>query len=108
MKRCKWCEAKIEDDVKICPYCRAEQNVEYNNIPHVNHVEDFLEKHPGGRTVPIWQKEEREPIIMCPTCKSTNVQSITMKNRFNSIFLLGLFSNKINKTFECKNCGYTW
>lgn len=108
MKKCKWCEAKIEDDVATCPFCRANQEIEYDDTTQKNHVEDFLKKYPGGRTTPKWQREESKPIIMCPTCKSVNVQSITTKSRFDSIFLFGIFSNKINKSFECKNCGYTW
>lgn len=105
--KCKWCEAKIDDGSVTCPFCRANQEIEYNTTQK-NHVEEFLKKHPGGRMTPPWQREESKPIIMCPTCKSVNVQSITAKNRFNSIFFLGIFSNKINKSFECKNCGYTW
>ena len=73
MKKCKWCEAKIEDDVATCPFCRANQEIEYDDTTQKNHVEDFLKKYPGGRTTPKWQREESKPIIMCPTCKSVNV-----------------------------------
>lgn len=44
----------------------------------------------------------------CPTCGSENVKSISTLNRGVSIAMLGIFSKKINKSFECKNCGYTW
>lgn len=44
----------------------------------------------------------------CPTCGSTNIKSISALNRGVSVAVLGIFSKKINKSFECKNCGYTW
>ena len=44
----------------------------------------------------------------CPTCHSTNVQLISGIERGASIMGLGIFSKKINKSFKCKHCGYTW
>ena len=44
----------------------------------------------------------------CPTCHSKNVQRISGLERGASIAVLGLFSKKINKSFKCNNCGYTW
>lgn len=49
-----------------------------------------------------------KPTITCPTCQSTNVKPISGFNRGVSIAMLGVFSKKINKSFECKSCGYTW
>ena len=44
----------------------------------------------------------------CPTCGSTNVSKIDAIDRAVSIGTLGIFSNKINKSFKCKDCGCTW
>lgn len=44
----------------------------------------------------------------CPTCGSTNVKKIGGIERGASIAAFGIFSKKINKTFKCNNCGYTW
>lgn len=44
----------------------------------------------------------------CPTCSSNNVQKIGTGERAVSVAMLGIFSKKINKSFKCKNCGYTW
>lgn len=44
----------------------------------------------------------------CPHCNSTNIKSLSMLNRGASVAMWGLFSKKINKSFECRNCGYTW
>ncbi len=46
--------------------------------------------------------------ITCPTCKSTNVSKIGAGERAASVGLFGIFSKKINKTFKCNSCGYTW
>lgn len=52
--------------------------------------------------------EEKSHQPECPTCHSKNVQPISGIERGASIIGLGIFSKKINKSFKCKNCGYTW
>lgn len=47
-------------------------------------------------------------IPKCPTCQSTKIHKISSLERGASIAMLGLFSKKINKSFKCDNCGYTW
>lgn len=44
----------------------------------------------------------------CPTCGSTNIRKMGGVERGVSIAAFGIFSKKINKTFKCGNCGYTW
>lgn len=44
----------------------------------------------------------------CPTCGSTNIKKMGGVERGASIWAFGIFSKKINKTFKCGNCGYTW
>ena len=46
--------------------------------------------------------------IKCPACGSSNVQKIGTGERVASVTMFGLFSKKINKSFKCNNCGYTW
>ena len=50
--------------------------------------------------------EQNKP--KCPTCSSTNIKKIGTGERAVSVAVLGIFSKKINKSFKCKNCGYTW
>ena len=52
--------------------------------------------------------EERSRVPKCPTCGSTNIRKISGVERGASISAFGIFSKKINKTFKCCNCGYTW
>lgn len=44
----------------------------------------------------------------CPTCNSKNVKAISNAERGASILGLGIFSKKINKSYKCRHCGYTW
>lgn len=52
--------------------------------------------------------EEQSRLPECPTCHSKNVQPISGIERGASIIGLGIFSKKINKSYKCKHCGYTW
>lgn len=44
----------------------------------------------------------------CPTCGSTNIKHISTLNRAVSIGMLGIFSGKIGKNYECLNCKAKW
>lgn len=52
--------------------------------------------------------QQIQPQIVCPTCGSANVAKIGTGERMMSIIGFGILSKKINKTFKCKDCGYTW
>lgn len=56
----------------------------------------------------IKEQQRESSVPHCPHCHSTNIKSISGLNRGVSIAMLGIFSKKINKSFECKDCGYTW
>ena len=47
-------------------------------------------------------------IPKCPTCGSTNIKKLDVIDRGLSVGIFGLGSKKINKSFECRNCKYTW
>lgn len=57
--------------------------------------------------VKSFQKEQLN-VPKCPTCQSTNIKKIGTGERVASVAMMGIFSKKINKSFKCKNCGYTW
>lgn len=44
----------------------------------------------------------------CPTCNSPDVEKIGGLERGVSVFTIGIFSKKINKSYKCNNCGYMW
>ena len=52
------------------------------------------------------KKEDNRP--KCPHCKSVEIKKLDAIDRVVSVGFLGLGSNKINKSFQCRNCNYTW
>lgn len=44
----------------------------------------------------------------CPTCGSINIKPISGAERTVSVIGLGILSKKINKSYKCLNCKYTW
>lgn len=84
----------------------AKKIVELYNMSEQEQIED------GRKRIQNVVKQEfevrNENIPKCPTCSSTNVQKIGTGERAVSVAMLGMFSKKINKSFKCKNCGYTW
>lgn len=67
---------------------------------HEKEIDEYLERKRA--------EETEKNIPHCPTCGSTDVRKIDALERGVSVLTLGLFSKKINKSFKCKNCGYTW
>ena len=131
------CGAKLEniDDIEECPECLCPLNREHiSPIPDGSWVkaistdENFMkamtelyEKDPIEYQLKISQfktqvqqqeqtqksrVEENTP--KCPNCHSTNIKPISGTERAVSIIGLGIFSKKINKSFKCLDCKYTW
>ncbi len=44
----------------------------------------------------------------CPTCGSTNLRKVSVGAKALSVGLLGIFSQKVKKTWHCNSCGYEW
>ena len=51
---------------------------------------------------------QQQYIPKCPTCQSPDICKIGAGEKIISGAFWGLFSNKIRKTYRCKNCGYLW
>lgn len=54
------------------------------------------------------KKLESSNVPKCPTCGSTNIEKIGGLERAGSVYMFGIFSKKINKSFKCCNCKFTW
>lgn len=90
----------LSDNVLInCLNCRYPLK-KAEDVKNVKHPE--LNEHNVIGTI------ENKNIPKCPTCGSTNIKQITGIERAMSIIGLGIFSKKINKSYECNNCGTTW
>lgn len=44
----------------------------------------------------------------CPTCGSTNIRRISTTKKLVGVATLGIASNSLGKTMECRKCGYKW
>lgn len=44
----------------------------------------------------------------CPTCGSTDLRKVSVGAKAVSVGLLGIFSQKVKKTWHCNSCGYEW
>ena len=120
---------------KICPSCKKgvleDSIITYEELEIIQDVSDsdrqFLEamielkkKDPIEYQLKMSQfkanlkqqenskKVEEDNKPKCPNCHSTNIKAITGTERVMSIIGLGIFSKKINKSFKCLNCKYTW
>lgn len=54
------------------------------------------------------QLAQKANVPRCPTCGSTNVRRISTLDRAVSVGILGIFSGKIGKNYECLNCKAKW
>ncbi|MBW9145753.1 ribosomal protein L7/L12 [Clostridium sp. CM027] len=51
----------------------------------------------------------KDNLIKCPNCKSVKCNKIGSISKAASVGVWGIFSlGKLNKTWECKSCGYKW
>ncbi len=102
MKKCPHCSTLCKDNDNYCLKCNYPllngkvvfSNKEYENS---NHITSFSKPTVQSKHIP-----------KCPVCSSTNIKKIGTLERAASITMLGIFSKKINKSFKCKNCGYTF
>lgn len=93
----------INDYIKSSP--------EFNQYLFEHREEDMFNKRMSDRAklahgASILEEQNRVP--KCPTCGSTNIRKMGGVERGASIAAFGIFGKKINKTFKCGNCGYTW
>ena len=90
-------------NVYYCGTCNYKL-VNQEDIKKIKHPElSKREYHIIGRA-----EDPTKPIPKCPTCQSTNTQKIGTGERVVSVAMMGIFSKKINKSFKCNSCGYTW
>lgn len=123
---CPKCKTPMEevnlpiDDFFVIKH--TSQNVEFYEAMIKLHDEDIIEyesRMSQFRANDPWYQEKhglskqslQESSInvpKCPHCNSTNIKPITTGERIGSITMLGIFSKKINKSFKCLDCKYTW
>ena len=93
----------IEDLVKPSPNF---DQYYFDNAINIKGQKDeaFNAKMAHGKAI----LQQASNVPKCPTCQSTNIRKMGGIERGASIWTFGLFSKKINKTFKCNQCGFTW
>ena len=117
--KCPKCGAKISDTCRKCNNCGFDGISSYllqiereKNAKIIGYTKDPSPIVKNYET-PTNNSYKPKPVIeenipRCPTCHSTKIKKIGAFERMASVGFWGPFSKKINKTFKCENCGYTW
>ncbi len=109
IQRIQWIESKIGHSIPE-ELNELRENYKQNKIQEISQKNEHEQKMKLNVALEhgkaIMEEQSHQP--ECPTCHSKNIQRISGVERGASIVMLGLFSKKINKSFKCKNCGYTW
>lgn len=106
--KCPSCNKEILDNVRACPYCGFDEISSYLLYLEKEKQSKYIDYTSFHNNVPIQPQTQPQNVPKCPTCGSTNVRKMGGVERGASIAAFGIFSKKINKTFKCGNCGYTW
>ncbi|MGN0635746.1 MAG: hypothetical protein ACI4I5_05950 [Acutalibacteraceae bacterium] len=74
----------------------------YDFEPSAEQIEDMV------RGIIKKTQENNQNVPKCPTCGSTNIESISFSKRAANTVLFGLVSKTARSQFHCKSCGYKW
>ncbi len=98
----------INDDISskqvVRKYCDC-NDVELKSIIDL-YLQEYRKDPEIIQANAIAKESQNKP--KCPTCGSADVKPIGSGERTLSVITFGLLSNKINKSFKCLNCKYTW
>ena len=124
-KICPLCFNTFEDEnLEYCPICKLPESLpksiraledydqyeaRLNKLQDENSIERKRFDKMMAQIQPNYNlSEQSSNLPKCPICSSPNIEKIGALERGASIAMLGIFSKKINKSFKCKNCGYTF
>ncbi len=107
---CPQCGEEISDTVRKCPNCNFDKISSYLLQLENQKIQKYIDYTSFHNEEPITtiSSPKEQNILKCPTCDSTNIRKMGGVEHGASIAAFGIFSKKINKTFKCGNCGYTW
>lgn len=107
---CNECEVELIYEAKDRELNLSQEEREYYDKKSRGYLNQEFVKRGESLTFeayPYKQNKERY-IPKCPICGSTNLKKLSFTNKAISVGVFGLLSNKINKTWECKNCKSTF
>ena len=127
-KICMDCGQIIHKESTECQYCNSKNVSELNSnatmgdfiilrkiSKDANFIKSMMELHDTDiieYTAKMSQFKqqvgENNNIPKCPTCGSTKLSKVSVTSKAGSVFMFGLLSQKVKKTWHCDNCGYEW
>ena len=107
---CNECEVELVYEEKDRELILSQEEKEYYDKKSRGYLnQEFVKR---GETLTFeaypYKQDKDQHIPKCPICGSTNLKKLSALDRGTSVFMLGLGSNKIGKTYQCKNCKSTF
>lgn len=126
IKKCSFCNSdlKVTEEFfdEICNNSNVESREELEEYVRQNYVyfdegfnEDLMEQRENSDEVQNQVNYYEEKFMnnknnnpTCPTCKSSNIENISISDKAVGGVLFGIFSSNVRNVMRCKDCGYKW
>lgn len=107
---CNECEVELIYEAKDRELNLSQEEREYYDKKSRGYLNQEFVKRGESLTFEAYpyKQNKDQHIPKCPICGSTNLKKLSFTNKAISVGVFGLLSNKINKTWECKNCKSTF
>ena len=109
-EECNECEVELIYEVKDRELNLSKEEREYYDKKSRGYLNQEFVKRGESLTFEAYPyKQNKDQCIpKCPICGSTNLKKLDALDRTTSVFMWGLGSNKIGKTYECRKCKSTF
>ncbi|MBS5641582.1 zinc-ribbon domain-containing protein [butyrate-producing bacterium] len=108
---CPKCGKKIPDTSRKCSGCGFDGIASYllgvprkiDNIKREQEMKDGIKRDEEINRKRLNQAPSA-PVVTCPYCHSTNTSKISAASKAGSVFLFGIFSQKVRHQWHCNEC----
>ena len=108
---CPKCGKKIPDTSRKCSGCGFDGIASYllgvprkiDNIKREQEMEDGIKRDEEINRKRL-NPTPPTPVVTCPYCHSTNTKKISAASKAGSVFLFGIFSQKVRHQWHCNEC----
>jgi hypothetical protein len=116
MKKCQFCSEEIEDEITTCGHCgkqvsggdASDRTKPCTDCGAPVRIErEFCQKC-GVLQI---RKTIGSGAVICPSCRSTQVEKISAAKKAGYVAVLGVFApalKSMRSQFKCSACGHKW